>query len=157
MIGGTTKSAPAGSGVRGRSRLHPLQQTQSELFRSGSSRSRPGGLIRFFGRTREYLLAAGQRYRTRIGQIRAILRLRTGHRHNISLFKRVARPALAHQAIGAAQLQFPVGGLPGVEAGRPASLHVNGILRVAEGSVASGRIIRDRAGLRATLLKGDKR
>jgi hypothetical protein len=49
------------------------------------------------------------------------------------------------------------GGFAGVETvGQAASLHVNGILRVADGSVAAGRIIRDRAGLRAALLKSAK-
>ncbi len=49
------------------------------------------------------------------------------------------------------------GGLAGVEAsGQAGALHVNGILRVADGRVEGGRIIRDRAGLRAALLKGAK-
>ena len=36
---------------------------------------------------------------------------------------------------------------------RPAALHANGIVRVVDGRVQSGRVIRDRAGLRAALLK----
>ena len=43
-------------------------------------------------------------------------------------------------------------GLTDVDAGpRPATLHANGIVRVAEGRVRSGRVIRDRVGLRAAL------
>lgn len=51
-----------------------------------------------------------------------------------------------------------LGGLPGVEpTGQAAALHANGILRVADGRVQTGRVIRDRAGLRAELMKGAKR
>lgn len=45
-----------------------------------------------------------------------------------------------------------IGGLPGVEAaGQPARIEANGILHVVDGRVCSGRIIRDRVGLRAAL------
>ena len=48
-----------------------------------------------------------------------------------------------------------LGGLPGVETtGANALLHVNGLVRVVDGRVHSGRVIRDRAGLRAALRKG---
>lgn len=48
-----------------------------------------------------------------------------------------------------------LGGLPGVEArGESAVLHVNGLVRVEDDRVHSGRVIRDRAGLRAALRKG---
>lgn len=61
-------------------------------------------------------------------------------------------------AFHARQTGVYLGGLAGVEAaGQAASLHVNGILRVADGRVEAGRIIRDRAGLRAALLKRGKR
>jgi hypothetical protein len=61
-------------------------------------------------------------------------------------------------AFHARQIGVYLGGLAGVEAaGQTASVHVNGILRVADGRVGSGRIIRDRVGLRATLLKGSTR
>lgn len=43
-------------------------------------------------------------------------------------------------------------GLAGVPAGAVGELHVNGIVRVVDGRVAAGRVIRDRAGLRAALL-----
>lgn len=47
-----------------------------------------------------------------------------------------------------------LGGLPGLGASpRDAVLHCNGIVRVRDGQVRSGRVIRDRAGLRASLLK----
>jgi hypothetical protein len=49
-----------------------------------------------------------------------------------------------------------LGGLAGPDrGGAPAILHVNGMLRVADGRVAAGRVIRDRAGLRAALLRGE--
>jgi SnoaL-like domain len=45
------------------------------------------------------------------------------------------------------------GGLPGVEASAETHvLHANGIVRVQAGQVVSGRVIRDRIGLRAALL-----
>ena len=45
------------------------------------------------------------------------------------------------------------GGLPGIEySDEPMVLHCNGIVRVAHGKVVSGRVIRDRIGLRAALL-----
>lgn len=49
------------------------------------------------------------------------------------------------------------GGLPGVDArAETFVLHCNGIVRVQHGQVCSGRVIRDRIGLRAALLnKGD--
>jgi hypothetical protein len=57
-------------------------------------------------------------------------------------------------AFHARQTGFYLDGLGLAEArGRPAALHVNGVVRVAEGGVASGRVIRDRAGLRAALRK----
>jgi hypothetical protein len=57
-------------------------------------------------------------------------------------------------AFHARQTGFYVGGLAGVaEQRQRATLHANGILRVAEGRVQSGRVIRDRAGLRAALQK----
>jgi hypothetical protein len=60
-------------------------------------------------------------------------------------------------AFHARQTGAYLGGLAGVEAaGQAASLHVNGILRVGDGRVRSGRIIRDRIGLRAALLRGAK-
>lgn len=43
-------------------------------------------------------------------------------------------------------------GLAGVAAGRQGDLYVNGMLRVEGGRVVGGRIVRDRAGLRASLL-----
>ena len=43
------------------------------------------------------------------------------------------------------------GGLPKVETSGPAYLHVNGILKVQDGKVVSGRVIRDRMALRAVL------
>lgn len=43
-------------------------------------------------------------------------------------------------------------GLAGVPAGAAGELHVNGMVRVVDGRVAAGRVIRDRAGLRAALL-----
>ena len=47
-----------------------------------------------------------------------------------------------------------LGGLPGLPAReREAVLHCNGIVRVLDSKVRSGRVIRDRAGLRASLLK----
>lgn len=50
-----------------------------------------------------------------------------------------------------------LGGLPGVEASAvSAVLHVNGLVRVEGGRVVGGRVIRDRAGLRAALRKGAK-
>lgn len=50
-----------------------------------------------------------------------------------------------------------LGGLPGGEAvGGVASLHVNGLVRVEGGRIRAGRVIRDRAGLRAVLRKGAK-
>ena len=50
------------------------------------------------------------------------------------------------------------GGLPGVEGtAENAVLHVNGLVRVEDGRVRSGRVIRDRAGLRAALRKGASR
>lgn len=49
-----------------------------------------------------------------------------------------------------------LGGLPGVESrGRTSVLHCNGIVRVQDGRVHSGRVIRDRAGLRASLLQDE--
>jgi hypothetical protein len=51
-----------------------------------------------------------------------------------------------------------LGGLAGLDAkGQTASLDVNGILRVVDGDVQSGRIIRDRVGLRVALRKGATR
>jgi hypothetical protein len=44
------------------------------------------------------------------------------------------------------------GGFAGVPAGLAGELHVNGIVRVVDGHILSGRVIRDRAGLRAALL-----
>jgi hypothetical protein len=50
-----------------------------------------------------------------------------------------------------------IGGLAGVDETRqPAAVHANGIVRVAEGRVQSGRVIRDRAGLRAALQKAPR-
>jgi SnoaL-like domain len=50
------------------------------------------------------------------------------------------------------QTGFYVGGLNGVDARRrPGVLHCNGIVRVTDGAVTSGRVIRDRIGLRASL------
>ncbi|MDE3176948.1 MAG: hypothetical protein KGM15_12680, partial [Pseudomonadota bacterium] len=49
------------------------------------------------------------------------------------------------------------GGLDGVEGEAAAHLHVNGLVRVEAGRVVAGRVIRDRAGLRAALLKGAAR
>ena len=47
-----------------------------------------------------------------------------------------------------------LGGLPGLAAGsHEAVLHCNGIVKVEDGAVVSGRVIRDRAGLRGSLLK----
>lgn len=43
-------------------------------------------------------------------------------------------------------------GLAGVPAGATGELHVNGVVRVVDGRVATGRVIRDRVGLRAALL-----
>lgn len=50
------------------------------------------------------------------------------------------------------------GGLAKVEGqGQPAHLHCNGFLRLEEGRVRSGRVIRDRLALQALLRKGDAR
>ena len=60
-----------------------------------------------------------------------------------------------HVAFHAVQTGRYLGGLSGVEgAGREARLHVNGLVRVADGAVVSGRVIRDRAGLAASLRPG---
>ncbi|MBL8339450.1 MAG: ester cyclase [Rhodoferax sp.] len=49
------------------------------------------------------------------------------------------------------------GGMTGVAAStQPMTLHVNGLVRVQDGQVVSGRVIRDRIGLRGALLKGIK-
>ena len=57
-------------------------------------------------------------------------------------------------AFHARQTGFYLGGFAGVADFRqPAALHANGILRVGDGRVESGRVIRDRAGLRAALQK----
>jgi len=45
------------------------------------------------------------------------------------------------------------GGLDGLAGEAAGHLHVNGLVRVENGRVVSGRVIRDRAGLRAALLK----
>lgn len=44
------------------------------------------------------------------------------------------------------------GGWVGVSAGATGVLHVNGVLRLVDGQITAGRVIRDRAGLRAALL-----
>lgn len=44
------------------------------------------------------------------------------------------------------------GGLAGVAPGSVGVLHVNGMVRVEGGRIVSGRVVRDRAGLRASLL-----
>lgn len=52
------------------------------------------------------------------------------------------------------QTGFYIDGFADIGARRlPAVLHCNGMVQVAEGQVVSGRVIRDRAGLRAALLK----
>ena len=57
-------------------------------------------------------------------------------------------------AFHARQTGVYLGGLAGVDAaGQHAALDANGILHVVDGCVQSGRIIRDRAGLRAALRK----
>jgi hypothetical protein len=55
-------------------------------------------------------------------------------------------------AFHARQSGVYLGGLGTAEA-KAAALHVNGVVRVAKGRVASGRVIRDRVGLRAALRK----
>lgn len=58
-------------------------------------------------------------------------------------------------AFHARQTGLYLGGLTGVEpTGAPSVLHVNGIVRVEAGQVRSGRVIRDRMGLRAALRSG---
>ena len=55
-------------------------------------------------------------------------------------------------AFHARQTGFYLGGFTEFgEARRPAVLHANGLVYVADGKVASGRVIRDRLGLRAAL------
>jgi len=61
-------------------------------------------------------------------------------------------------AFHARQTGVYLGGLPGLDASRrTATIHTNGIVRVAEGRVRSGRVIRDRVGLRAALRKAASR
>jgi SnoaL-like domain len=63
----------------------------------------------------------------------------------------------ADVAFHAHQRGFYVGGLAGVAAYRqPASIHCNGIVQVRDGVVQSGRVIRDRLGMRATLQKAGR-
>jgi SnoaL-like domain len=62
----------------------------------------------------------------------------------------------ADVAFHAVQSGTYLGGLSGVEAGAPTRLHANGILRVEDGRVRAGRVIRDRVGLR-TALKGGRK
>ena len=58
-------------------------------------------------------------------------------------------------AFHAVQTGLYHGGLAGIAASdRPMVLHVNGLVRVQEGEVVSGRVIRDRIGLRARLQQG---
>lgn len=60
-------------------------------------------------------------------------------------------------AFHARQTGLYLGGLAGVEASRePAAVHANGIVRVSDGRVRSGRVIRDRVGLRASLRKASR-
>jgi hypothetical protein len=60
----------------------------------------------------------------------------------------------ANVVFHAHQHGFYVGGLAGVATHRqPASIHCNGIVQVHDGVVQSGRVIRDRLGMRATLQK----
>jgi hypothetical protein len=60
-------------------------------------------------------------------------------------------------AFHARQTGLYLGGLAGVDpARRPAALHVNGLVRVTEGRVGSGRVIRDRVGLRAALRRAER-
>lgn len=67
------------------------------------------------------------------------------------------RSAGADVVFHARQSGVYLGGLPGFEArGAPAALHVNGMVRVVDGRVAGGRVIRDRIGLRAALREGRK-
>jgi hypothetical protein len=47
-----------------------------------------------------------------------------------------------------------LGGFAGVPAGLAGELVVNGMIRVVDGRISAGRVIRDRAGLRAALLAG---
>lgn len=62
----------------------------------------------------------------------------------------------ADVAFHARQTGLYRGGLAGLPASsRPAVLHVNGIVRVQDGQVYAGRVIRDRAGLRTALLQAD--
>lgn len=67
------------------------------------------------------------------------------------------RSSGAEVAFHARQAGVYLGGLPGVEAtGQLCHLHANGIVSVVDGRVREGRVIRDRAGLRATLRAGGK-
>jgi hypothetical protein len=60
-------------------------------------------------------------------------------------------------AFHAQQTGVYLDGLPGVEpAGRQARMQLNGILHIADGHVSSGRVIRDRIGLRAAL-RGERK
>ena len=60
----------------------------------------------------------------------------------------------SHVAFHAVQTGRYLGGLTGVKEG-DARLHVNGLVRVENGAVASGRVIRDRVGLVAALRGAD--
>ena len=63
-----------------------------------------------------------------------------------------------HVAFHALQVGVYRGGLAGVErADAKIKLHVNGLVRVVDGRVKSGRVIRDRAGLHAALSRSAQR
>src|ERR1041385_2639481 len=59
-------------------------------------------------RAGEDLTTIGQLYGAGIGQLGAVLRQRSGNRNLVALLQGVTSPTLAHQAVGAAEFQFPV-------------------------------------------------